>query len=154
MLGDTSSKGRSSVSSSSCGLFRVLSCRENESLYRALIASLNYDIFLISVSRAHSYGMRCRIVLRGTVCTFCFRTHWVISFPSFLAGPRQRPSTWARHGNFAFVSQKYTHSYNPNWQIFEMSTSSPNVAKCGVCPCSWNKYLVVMLVIAALLSAQ
>ena len=136
MLGDTSSKGRSSVSYLSCGFFRVLSGRENKSPYRALIASLNSDLFLISIFRAHSSGVRRRIVFRGTICPFCFKTHWVVWFPSFLAGPRQRPSTWAGNGNFAVVSQKYTHSYHPNWQMFEMSTSSPNVAKCGVCTCS------------------
>ena len=87
-----------------------MSGRENESPYRALIASLNSDLFLISIYHAHSSGVRRRIVLRGTICPFCFRTHWVILFPSFLAGPRQRPSTCAGNGNFSVVSRKYTHT--------------------------------------------
>ena len=131
ILGATSSKGKSKVSSSSWGLpllILIISGKVNESLYPFLMAESNTSRFFISYSRNNLSGVSLCIVCSGIIFPCCFITHCNISLPSFFAGPRQRPKTCEGYGNFPVVSRKYTHSYHPNWHILEMFPSSPNVA--------------------------
>ena len=111
--GAISSKGRPKVSSTSWEILLtlVLFGRANESPHHIFISASNPFCFLIYDSLTSSSCVNFHIVCRGTICPFYFRTHSAISFPSFLADPRQRPRTCKRNGNLPVVSRKYTHSY-------------------------------------------
>jgi len=49
----------------------------------------------------------------GTTLLFIFKIHWVISFPSFLAGPEIQPETYWLDGKSTDESLKLTHLYHP-----------------------------------------
>ena len=94
ILGDTSSKGKSKVPSSSWGLplfLLIISGKVNESQYLVLTEESNTSRFFIYESRNNLSGVSLRIVRRGTICPCCFITHCDILFPSLFSVSRQQP---------------------------------------------------------------
>ena len=110
--------------------------------------------FESSTSLCSSPGVSLRSPVPGTIMTFVFRIHIVISLPSFLVGPRYLLRTSHINENFWLPSRKYTHWHHLYWQMFEMSLSVPKVAVWGFCYWGWNMFSDVMLNIWAFNSAS
>ena len=92
-----------------------------------------------------------RVILRNT-CPFFWGTHWHISLPSILVGPRHIPISSFWKGKAEVLRKKCTHLYQPNLYRFDMSPISPKVAIYGFWNYNWKIFFAVRVIIGSLRS--